>query len=273
MVELKTLRISPLSVVSAVLFIVAPFLSWISLSTFGITENSTLVDVARSDVPLNIPQNLPFASLIAMILLVAGGFVILKSLKIGLPTATVGLAIFLYVSYGLFGSPVSVIPVVIAPGIGLLAAIVSAAIGTVSLRIPGQEFQSYVQKIKTREGLTVAGLFMASMALLLDGLNHAGQQELSEFIGRGMLEPIFHLGFITSISLLVVLFSIRKKFVSKLTNTILVGTGFLFIILDAAYHISTGEMSGFFGHDSTELILHVSAYYGAALLLIGRLAK
>jgi hypothetical protein len=271
--NLRSFQINPLRIASAALFIAAPFFSWITVSAFGITAEATLLDVANSNTPLNVPSNLPLISVIATILLLIGGLVILRKATIGLPVATTGLALFLYSSYNLYGSPVSIVPVVVAPGIGLLAALVSIAIGAASFRVPNLEASSLIIKARTREGITGIGLFIASLALTLDGLNHTGQGELSAFIGTGMIEPVFHLGFIISILLLAVLFSMRKKWVSKPANSILIATAFAFILLDAAYHLSTGEISGFVGHDSTEILLHASAYYGAAFLLIGRLMK
>src|SRR5713226_4220760 len=226
MMNLRSFRINPLRIASAALFIAAPFLSWITVSAFGITAEATLLDVANSNTPLNVPSNLPMLSIIATILLLAGGLVILRKATIGLPVATAGFALFLYSSYNLYGSPVSIVPVVVAPGIGLLAALVSIAIGAASFRMPNLEASSLIMKARTREGITGIGLFIASLALTLDGLNHSGQGEVSAFIGPGMTEPVFHLGFILSILLLAVLFSVRKKWVSKPANSILIATAF-----------------------------------------------
>ncbi len=273
MVQSQSIRINPLRIVSAVLLIISPFLSWITVSAFGLTAQATLIDVTQSSVPLQIPQNLPSVSLFAAILLIMGGIILLKMPRIGLPIATAGILAYLSVSYNLYGSPSSVIPVVIAPGIGLVTATVGIAIGTISLRVHSQALDEYFQKIKTRQGITAAGLFIATTALSIDGLNHAGQGELSSFIGTRTIEPVFHLGFLISILLVTVLFQVRKKGTSTPVNSIIVAAAFAFVLLDAAYHLSTGEVSGFLGHDSAEIMLHVLAYYGTAFLLIGRLAK
>jgi hypothetical protein len=264
---------NPLSIASAALFITAPFLPWITVSAFGLTAEATLLDVANSNTPLSIPSDLPLISVIATVLLVVGGLVILRRAKLGLPVATAGLVLFLFSSYKLFGSPASIIPVVVAPGIGLLAALVSVGVGAASFRVPSLDTISLISKAGTKEGMTGIGLSIASLALVLDGLNHAGQGELSAFVGSGTIEPIFHLGFLVSIILLLFLFAFRRQSISKPLNSGLILAAFAFIILDAAYHITTGEIAEFVGHDSTEIILHVSAYYGAALLLIGRLVK
>jgi hypothetical protein len=272
-VNLRNLQINPLSVTSSILFIIAPFLSWVTVSAFGLTADATLFDLAGGRAPLSVPSNLPQASLIAAILIIVGGLIILKTVKVGLPVAAAGLAMFLFTSYGLYGSSVSVIPVVIAPGIGLLTGTASVGVGAASFGIHCQDFKSYLRKIRTREGITGAGLFIATFAIALDGLNHAGLRELSSFVGSGMIEPLFHLGFFVSIFLLALLFSVRRRFLSVPINSFLIGAAFTLIVMDAVYHISTGDVTGFVGHDPTEIILHASAYYGAAFLLVGRLLK
>ncbi len=273
MIDFRNVRVNPLSVISAVLFILAPFLSWITVSAFGLTAEATLLDVAGSKTPLSIPEALPQTSILAAILLVIGGLLILRMVNVGLPIATAGVALFLFESYGLFGSPTSVIPVVVAPGIGLLIAVASVGVGAASLRARGEELKILLQGISTRQGLTGIGLFVVILSLALDGLNHAGLGQLPSFLGMGMVEPVFHLGFLVTIFLLGFLFSVRKEFQSVVMNSALVIAIFAFIILDAAYHISTGGVSGFIGHDSTEIILHISTYYGTAFLVIGRLLK
>src|SRR6266851_9830809 len=273
MVQSQTIRINPLRIVSAVLLIISPFLTWITVSAFGLTAQATLFDVTQSIVPLQIPQNLPVVSLFATVLLILGGVILLKAPKIGLPMATAGIIAYLSVSYILYGSPSSVIPIAIAPGIGLVTATVSVAIGTISLRVHSQALDEYFLKVRTRPGITAAGLSIATTALAIDGLDHAGQGELSSFIGTGTIEPVFHLGFLVSIILVTVVFLVRKKWTSTPVNSIIIAAAFAFVLLDSAYHLSTGEVSGFLGHDSTEIMLHVLAYYGTAFLLIGRLVK
>ncbi len=273
MVQSQAVRINPLRIVSAVLLIISPFLSWVTVSAFGLTAQATLIDVTQSIVPLQIPQNLPVVSLFAAILLILGGVILLKAPKIGLPIATAGILAYLSVSYILYGSPTSIVPIVIAPGIGLVTATVSVAIGTISLRVRSRALNEYFLKIKTRQGITAAGVFIATTALAIDGLVHTGQGELSSFIGTGTTEPVFHMGFLIMIILVTVLFLVRKKWTSTPVNSITVAAAFAFVLLDAAFHLSTGEVSGFLGHDSTEIMLHVLAYYGTAFLLIGRLVK
>jgi len=273
MVQSQTIRINPLRIVSAILLIISPFLSWITVSAFGLTAQATLIDVTQSIVPLQIPQNLHSVSLVAAILLILGGMILLKAPKIGLPMATAGIIAYLSVSYILYGSQTSVIPVVIAPGVGLVTSTISVAIGTISLRVHSQAWDEYFQKVKTRQGITAAGLFIAATALAIDGLVHTEQGELSSFVGTGTIEPVFHLGFLISIILVIVLFLVRKMWASTPVNSIIVAAAFAFVILDAAYHLSTGEVSGFLGHDSSEVMLHVLAYYGTAALLVGRLVK
>ncbi len=273
MVNFQAVRINPLSIVSTVLFLVSPFLSWITISAFGLTAQATLIDITRSNVPLDIPQNLPLASIITTILLMIGGVAILRTTKIGLPIAISGLAVYLYTSYTLYRTPASVIPITIAPGLGLIVALVSIAIGTASLRVKQQQIGNYVVKVTTRQGITAVGVFIATTALAIDGLSHAGQGELTSFTGTGTVEPVFHVGLIVSISLATVLFLFRKSWTSATVNSITIAAAFAFLLSDAAYHIATGEVSVFLGHDSAEIMLHVLAYYGTAFLLIGRLVR
>ena len=273
MVQLQTLRINPLSIVSAALFLISPFLSWITVSAFGLTVQSTLPDITRSNVPLDIPQDLPVASAITTILLIIGGLALLRTAKIGLPIAAVGLVVYLSTSYSLYRTPVSVIPITIAPGLGLVTAIVSEGIAAASLRVQPRPVRTYLLKITSRRGITTIGVFTATTALTIDGLNHIGQGEFSSFIGTGAIEPVFHLGFLVSILLISIFFLARRSWTSPTTNSITIAAAFAFILLDAAYHISTGEVSGFLSHDPTETMLHVFAYYGTAFMLVGRLAK
>ncbi len=273
MVNFQTVRINPLSIVSTGLFLISPFLSWITISAFGLTAQATLIDITRSNVPLDIPQNLPLASTITTILLMIGGVAILRTSKIGLPIAAIGLAIYLYASYTLYRTPASVIPITIAPGLGLIAALVSTAIGTASLRVKPEQIGNYVLKVKTRQGITAVGVFVATTALAIDGLNHAGQGELTGFTGTGTIEPIFHVGLLVSISLAIILFLFRNSWTSSTVNSITIAAAFAFLLSDAAYHLSLGEVSAFLGHDSAEIMLHVLAYYGTAFLLIGRLVR
>lgn len=273
MLNFRKMRVNFLSVTSAVLFILAPFFSWITVSTFGLTAGATLLDVASSKTPLSVPPALPQASLLATILLVVGGLILPKIVKVGLPVATAGLVLFLFESYSLFGSPVSVIPIVVAPGIGLLTALVSTGVGAASFRTNSQELKTLLLSFRTRQGLTGIGLFVATFSLVLDGLNHAVLGQLAAFLGAGLVEPVFHLGFLSAIFLLLFLFSVRKEFQYEILSSALIVAAFAFIILDAAYHVSTGGASEFIGHDSPEIILHVSTYYGTAFLLIGHFFK
>ncbi len=272
-VNFQTVRINPLSIASAALFFISPLLSWITVSAFGLTAQATLIEIARSKVPLDIPQNLPLVSTITTILLTAGGVVILRATKVGLPIAISGIAVYLYASYTLYRTPASVIPITIAPGLGLIVALVSTAICTASLRIKSQQIRDYVLKVKTRQGITAVGVFIGTTALAIDGLNHAGQGELSSFIGTGAIESVFHGGLLISISLVTILFLFRKNWATATVNSVAIVAAFTFLILDVAYHISTGEVSVFLGHDSTEIMLHILAYYGTAFLLVGRLIR
>src|SRR5215831_4776931 len=106
--ELGTVNINPLRIVSTILFIAAPFLSWITLSAFGLTVESTLIDISRSDVPLQIPETLPLISTITTIILIVAGIAQLRIAKIGPPLAVAGLVPYLFVSSTVYGAPVSV---------------------------------------------------------------------------------------------------------------------------------------------------------------------
>jgi hypothetical protein len=269
---LGNIRVNPMRITSSVLLILAPFLSWITVSAFGITAQSNLIDVSQSRTPLPIPPNLPVVSLFSIVLLIIGGLIILRKAIIGLPIATTGLGIYSFEAYSLYGSQVSAIPLVVAPGIGLLIALVAVGTGAVSLRIKSQDFSSLLNGLRTRDGLMGLGLFVASVALLLDGMNHAFQGEASAFFGTGIIEPLFHNGFFVSIFLLVFLFAARKWYQNPAMGSVLVLAAFAFIGLDAAYHLSSGDAAGFLGHDFQETILHTLAYYGTALVVIGRLS-
>ncbi len=273
MVQFRSIRVNPLRVASSLFLVIAPLLSWITVSAFGLTAEATLLDLAGARAPLSIPSLLPLVSVLATILIIVGGLMFLRVARTGLAFATTGLGMFVFEAQGLFGSPVSIVPVVIAPGIGLLTAVVGVGVGAASFRVQSQETTFLIKKVWTRQSLTSIGLFTATVSLVLDGLSHAGLGQISAFLGEGLIEPVFHMGVLASVGLLVFLFDVRKRYSSVRLNSALVATSFAFIILDAAYHTATGSVSGFLGHDWTEVLLHVSAYYGTAFLVIARLFK
>src|SRR5260370_7798705 len=105
MVQSQTIRINRLRIVSSVLLIISPFLSWLTVSAFGLTAQATLIDVTQSIVPLQIPQNLPVLALFSAILLILGQVVFLTAPQPPSPIPTHQPLPYLPASYILYPSP------------------------------------------------------------------------------------------------------------------------------------------------------------------------
>ncbi len=269
--KLKRLHINPARIASSAFLITAPFLSWITLSTFGLNEQSTLWDIARFRTEFPISNNLGTASLWSAVLLILGGLFLTRSVKAGLLVASSGVAAFLLESYPVFGWQPSVIPVLISPGIGLSVASVALVLGTLSIAFEARPVSLLAGRLVTRDGTVKVGLSIAALSLALDGLNHSMQGELLAALGNGIVENLLHGALLASLALLVGLVLLEKTVPIRLRAGLALAA-FLFLVLDVTYHISGGSVLNFVGHDPTEVFLHVSSYYGIAFVLIGSFA-
>jgi hypothetical protein len=266
--KLNEFQVNPVRIASSAFLIIAPFLSWITLSTFGLDEQSTLWDIARFRTAIPISNNLGTASLWSAFLLTLGGLFLTRNVKAGILIASSGLAAFLAESLPVFGWQPSVIPVLISPGIGLPVASVALVLGVLSVAFEARPISFLARRLVTRDGVVKVGLSITALSLTLDGLNHSMQGELLAVLGSGIFENILHGAMLAIVGLLVGAVFLKEAVLTRLKAGSAF-SAFLFLVFDGIYHLSIGGVSDFVGHDPTEVFLHVSSYYGIAFVLIG----
>ncbi len=279
-VGLREFKTNPLLLTCSVFFFLAPFLTWMTVLTLvivkgfvvtGFAVQSNLWDIANLQAGIPVTKNLALSSLAAAILLILTGLTILKDARIGLPIATAGLTIFAIASYPIFGKIQNGLATAfISPGIGFFLALVATILGVISTQFENRPIGILARDLRSKEGLTRMGLFLAAVPLLLDGLNHAALGQFSDFLGSTATEQTLHLGFMLSIVSLLIAVAVHQRVnVNAWVPRIAVMT-FIFLISDAIYHALTGEIQAFIGHNSIEIVLHIAIYYGVALVMIGR---
>jgi hypothetical protein len=280
--NLRKIKINPLQVATSVFLFIAPFLTWVTVVSVvvfrgvvltGFAAQSTLWDVAGSNAGLPISQAVPSSAFYAALLLILGSLVVLRRTKLGLVIATLGLVLFAITSYQLFGKTQDGSTITfVSPGIGFFVASVGIVLGAVSNYFKKQPIGILLKSLRTREGLIKAGLFLSVVPLVLDGLNHGALGQLTAFLGRNFTEKGLHVGFFVSLASILALVTLRKSFDFTFYVPRLVIIAFLFLTLDAVYHaLLGGGIQNFIGHNSVEILLHISTYYGVALIVIGRL--
>lgn len=273
------MTVKPLALFSAFLFILAPFLTWLTVLSYVVIRGllfpefalqSNLWQIAGGNAGIPVTQTFAMLSLVAAALTIVGGLFCLRFGKVGVIASSTGLASFLSTSFSLFGNNQTGSTLLItSPGIGVEMVIVGIVVGTVSIRTQPQTIELLFASLRTREGLAKTGLFLALVSLTLDGLNHIALQQLPAFLGVTLAEEVLHLGFILSMISLAGLFAFRRKLAEGEWPKRLIASTFLFLLLDGAYHTYAGQILIFFGHNTTEAILHIVTYYGVALVIIG----
>lgn len=264
-------RINPLGIVSGFFLLLAPFAGWMTLSAFGFVTGSNLWEIANSQTNFPISQRLASAAFYSAILLILGGLVSLKWTKFGLPFAAVALSVFGVESYPTFGTFPSAIPVSVLPGLGLFLVLAGIVLGLGSLRWGETPLANLLTRLGTRLGLAEAGVFVVGFSLATDGWNHWATGQLSGFLGVTPIEGVIHRVFLLGVASLLLVFLVQKGMMVGSLGGVLVSATFATLVLDAAYHVTTGSVLAFVGDDATEVLLHALTYYGVASLVIARL--
>ncbi len=267
---LQDLKINPLRIGSGLFFLVSPFATWMTLSTFGFVTGSTLLEVANSQTNFPISKDLASSALYSVILLIFGGFVSLRSTKLGVPLGTLALLIFGVESYSAFGTFSGVVPVSILPGLGFFLSIVGIVLGLGSFRTRDIPFTRLLPWFRTQKGLEKTGISVTIIALAADGWSHWAAEQISEFAGVTLYEGTLHLVVIFGSTTLLAVLLVQKSLEAGKIRGILALSVFGALVLDAVYHVTTGSASGFVGHGSIEILLHALAYYGISSLVIAR---
>jgi hypothetical protein len=242
-----------------------------TLSAFGFVIDANLWQIANSQTSFPVGTNIPTTALVAGVLFILGGLVSLYQSKFGLPIGIVSVVVFEFESYSVLGTFSSAIPVSILPGVGLYLAIAGMVMGVASLRMREMSIATLASSLKTRLGLAEAGIVLASVFLGADGWNHWSAGQLSGFLGETLLEGVIHRVFILGLVALFFVFLFSKRLFLQRIGGVLVLTAFGGLVLDAAYHLATGSIVAFVGHDGVEILFHISTYYGTASLVIARL--
>jgi|SRR5215831_1409673 len=269
-ISLQKFKINPLGLLSAAFMILAPFGAWMTLSAFGYTSQSNLFDIVRSQTSFPIEASVASTATYSTILLIIGGLLVWKKPKMGLLLAIASLALFGTESFSTFGTSQGPIPVSILPGIGFFLGVCGVLLGVGSLRTDRLSIPAYVAALRTRLGLGEAGVVVSSIFLGADGWSHWSNGELSGFLGTGFLEGSIHRAFFLGVTALLLVFVVNKTFFQERWGAVLVAGTFGALLLDVVYHLMTGSVVDFVGHDGTEVLLHALSYYGVVSLVIAR---
>ncbi|HZW85352.1 MAG TPA: hypothetical protein VFE91_05565 [Nitrososphaerales archaeon] len=272
--------VNPARVVSALLLIASPFLTWITIVSvvlyngaiiFGTAAQSDLMMVSSQQLGTGISAFAAGASTLAIALLIVSGVVMLKSPKVGVPLGAIGLAAYVIPMYAIFGDTTNGFQqTFISPGIGVFVAATGVVLGSLSFFTKPDTLRALAASLKTQRGLASFGVPLAVAGLVLDVTNHTVLGQLPDFIGQIPIEQFLHLGLVAVVSSLLVLLALGKRVETKY----LLGVSIAALALlsaDAVYSTYTGNLHDFLGHNLTETALHLSVYYGIALTAIGGL--
>lgn len=268
---------------SAALFLIlSPFLTWITVVSvvvyqgaivFGWAAQSDLLMVSSNRLGTNISDLAATGALLSMVLLIAAGIAMLKSARLGVPIAMVGLAAYVVPIYSVFGtSEFGLEQTFISPGIGLFVATTGVALGSLSFLSKPGTLASLAQSLRTRRGLSKFGVSMGVVGLSLDVTNHTVLGQLPDFIGSNSAEWVLRLGLVAAVALLFVILALGPRLGARYLAAVSFATLAL-LSADAIYSMSTGNLHDFLGHNLTGTVLHLSVYYGAALTAIAALIR
>jgi hypothetical protein len=269
--RLQSVKINPLGIASGTLMLLAPFGAWMTLSAFGFVSGSNLWEIANSRTSFPIGTNVASTAPYSGTILILAGLVSFRRAKFGLPLATAAVLLFGLESYSTFGTFPGPIPVSVLPGIGFFLALCGIVLGLGSLRTSEMPVMRFLSGLRTRQGLSEAGILLTSVFLAADGWSHWSGGQLSEFLGVSLLEEVIHRIFLLGVVILLMMFLVQRSMFFERTGGILLLGTFGALILDAVYHLSTGSIVGFVGHDGAEILFHALTYYGIASLVSARL--
>jgi len=275
-------RINPLRAASALFLVFSPFMTWITIVSVVIYQNIIVFGAAAQSSLLMASSNLPGTNIssteaggatAAFSLLVLGGLAMVRSAKLGVPLAALGLLAYLIPFFPMFGSSTSGLEqTFVSPGIGLFVAGTGVALGSISPFAKSKSLASLLQTVRTRRGLSVLGVSIGTIGLGLDILNHTALGQLPDFIGLEPAQRVLHLGLVLGIVSILAVVALGGRVPNKYLIAVSGATLFL-LGADATYSLSAGNLHDFLGHNLTETVLHFSVYYGVALTLISNFLR
>ena len=276
-VQVAAVKVNPLRAVSTLFLIMSPFLTWFTIvsvvvvqgiAVFGTAAQSDLFLVSSQELGTNITSQAALGATITLVTLVLGGLLMLRSAKLGGAVATLGILSYMIPFYPTFGTWVSGLQLTfVSPGIGLFTAMAGVAFGVISFRVTPRPPRVLFDGLRTRRGLSTVGVFVGSVGLVLDFLNHSALGQAADFIGTNLTELALHEGLFVGVTVVSALVLIQPKtrrdylLPAALATLLLLG-------VDAGYNITNGTLNDFLGHNVTETVLHFAVYYGMALVII-----
>lgn len=273
------MKVNPARLASALLLISSPFMTWVTIVSvviyqgvivFGTAAQSNLMMISAQQLGANVSAFTAEASTLAMVLLVASGFAVIKAPRLGVPLGVAAVASYLIPMYSLFGqTDMGLQETFISPGIGLFVSGAGVVLGAVSHLSKPNTPRALVASMKTGAGLVGLGVPLAVTGLVLDVSNHIALGQLPDFIGQMPLEQFLHLGLVSFVGATLMVFALKGH--SAGSRYLLVASVGALALLsaDAAYSSYIGSLHEFLGHNPTETALHLSVYYGIALTAIG----
>lgn len=278
MLRKGSIRVSPLRVASALLLLISPFLTWITIVSvvvyqgvivFGAAAQSSLMMVSADQLGTNITSMAIEGATFSMAFLILAGLAMFRTARLGVPLAIAGLFSYLLPFYQTFGTQTAgAEQTFISPGIGFFVAGMGIVLGLASPADRPESVAKLIHSLRTSQGLSKLGAFSSSVGLSLDVMNHAALGQLPDFIGQTLIQQSLHIGLVAGVSLylFVVVLGVRSRLEGRL---MMISAATLVLLgADAVFSIYTGNLHDFLGHNLTETVLHLSVYYGVALGLI-----
>ncbi len=275
-VAIDRFSLNPVQTAGSFLLLISPFLPWFNvvsavivkrLLIAGFQAQSSLLDLAvhRSGIPIS--SAFGIAAEISLIASLAAGIAAFKNRLVSLVLGVVAIAGFAIYAYPLFGTfQNGSTYTYISPSTGLFVVGWGVILQPLSRWWSKGALSCLVKGLTKRSGLVTAGAFMVTISITVDGLTHFSAGELGAFFGAPGLEEILHRGLLVSIAgFLMTLGTKRPKVVQLFSLLMLV-----FTVGDGAYHLSESSFGAFIGHDSSEIVLHLSTYYGVAIAVIAQ---
>lgn len=281
-VGIGSAKVNPLRAASALFLISSPFMTWITIVSvviyqnfvvFGAAAQSNLLQISMQQPGMSISGGAALEAAISAALLCLGGLLMFRTTKVAVPLATAGLLSYLLPFYHVFGSSTSGLEqTFISPGIGFFGASAGIALGLLSPIVKAEPIRNLLEGLWTRRGISNLGAFLGTIALSLDVANHYSLGQLEDFIGTNMVQQALHLGLILGVASALLVVASGNRLVARVSLLFWIGVSTLALLSgDAAFSILSGNLQGFLGHNPTETILHLSIYYGAALVTVSGL--
>ena len=278
-----SVTINPVRLASSLFLIISPYLTWITIVSvviyqgvivFGTAAQSNLLMVSSNQLGTNVSTWATSGAALSLVLLTSSGLAMLKSAKVGVPLAILGLSAYLLPNYSIFGAQTTGFEqTFISPGVGLFVAGIGVLLGFVSPAARSESFPSLLRAIRTRDGLLKTGIFASVVGLSLDVMNHAALGQLPDFIGITPVQQFLHLGLATGVSLLFAALVLRGRANTEAYIFLLSAATLALLGADTISSTYTGNLNSFLGHNLTETFLHLSVYYGVVLTMLGSLMR